>query len=148
MTNLEYRISNRLDHVLSKNQESVSRLETALENIASDTLKQALRSTLVVRRKHIDNLENEIYKLNNEPVGGTSLAATAQNVWINFKSNVLNSSDKSIVVECLSGEKSLLDDYKLLLMDRDLDKQLIARLKEQQQHISTDISSLERLVEA
>lgn len=146
MTNLEYRIANRADRLLSKNQESIKRFEVALDNLVSDKQKQAIRSMVVRRRRNVKRLENEIFKLNAEPIGGTSLAAELHAFWINVKGTLTGQNHTTILTECLQAEKSLLDDYSLILMDSGLNKDLKDTIEHQLENVKEDINELTAMI--
>ncbi len=103
-----------LTDLLEKNYDAEKGYKKALQYTDNQDLKNFLKNQAVQRNHFATEIDKQIHLLNEHPkdkVSGSTLASIHR-FWITVKGSWAKMSDKSILEECLRGEKASLKEYE------------------------------------
>nr|WKN38804.1 PA2169 family four-helix-bundle protein [Tunicatimonas sp. TK19036] len=137
-----------LNELLKKNYDAIRGYYEAAENVRSSLLASFLEQNAEIRQGYAEEIMDEVYALNGEPVESTSLASNLHRAWINLKTAIVNDKEEAVLEECIRGEKAALDDYEKALMNESLPITTMELLEEQRDQIAATLDELRSMEEA
>lgn len=137
-----------LNELLEKNYDAIRGYYEAAEHVRSSVLASFLEQNAEIRQGFTEEIMDEVYALNGEPVESTSLVSNLHRAWINLKALMVNDKEDAMLEECMRGERAALDDYEKALMHESLPITTMALLEEQRDQIASTLDELRSMEEA
>lgn len=110
-------VSDKVNELIEKNMDAYKGFKKASENTENIHLRDYLMDQATDRKTFADELLVKLKSYNPEwdVDAQGSAAATLHRTWINLKSILTGSSDKSILEECMRGDRASVEEYEEFL---------------------------------
>lgn len=137
-----------LNDLLEKNYDAIRGYFEAAEHVRSALLASFLEENAEIRQGYAEELIDDIYTLNGEPIESTSLTSNLHRAWVNLKTAITDDKEEAVLEECIRGEKAALEDYEKALMSESLPTTTLELLEEQRGQIAATLDELRSMEEA
>lgn len=141
-------VSDKVNELIEKNMDAYKGFKKASENTKNMHLRDYLIDEATERKDFADQLLVKLKTYNPEwdVDAQGSATATLHRSWINLKSIVTGSSDKSILEECMRGDRASVAEYEEFLKDySSVSPEINSLIQKQLQNIVTSLDSQFRL---
>lgn len=112
-------VSKKINALIEKNIDGYKGFRKASESAKNMHLRDYLMDEASERKEFADELLKSLKNFNpewNDDAEG-SATATLHRSWINFKSLLTGNDDKSILEECMRGDRASVDEYDAFLKE-------------------------------
>lgn len=138
------KLIDQLNLLITRNFDASKGYRNAALRVSDLPLRKWLKNSARDRKQYITNLSREVRLLNGTPDQGTSLKGDLHRTWLDFKAEIFD-GDITILQECITGENTLLSNYKMVLEHNDLPDTLEVLLSNQVQEIKRSLDGLKHM---
>ncbi|AFD06198.1 ferritin-like domain-containing protein [Solitalea canadensis] len=109
-----------LNDLLKINNDRVQGYQKAIELTSDENLKTLFQQLAFDSSKNINELSDQIFKINGKPQESTTMGGKFYRTWMDVKAAFTGNDKHSLLVDCEYGEDMALDAYKKVENDEDL----------------------------
>lgn len=110
-----------LNDLLKINNDRVQGYQKAIEITSDAELKTLFQQLALDSSKNINELSDQIFKINGKPQESPSVSGKFYRAWMDVKAAFTGNDRHSLLADCEYGEDMALDAYKKVESDSDLD---------------------------
>jgi conserved hypothetical protein len=147
MADLNDKIIDRLNHLISIANDGKYGYENAAEDVNDITLKQMFRQYSLERARYADDLKKEVAKLGGSADKGGGPLGALHRTWMDIKSTVTSGDREAILKTCTTGEEVAVKEYKEALNDDHITGNLKQLISEQLSGIQFALNSIKSLAQ-
>ncbi|MEX2592105.1 MAG: PA2169 family four-helix-bundle protein [Anditalea sp.] len=122
-------LASELNEVLERNYDAVNGYKDAARDVENEVLRDFLIQQAAERVRFGKEIRNEVILLGGSPVEEGSALGVLHRTWMNFKTNLTHHNEKEVCEECLRGENAALEQYVVLLEEREIPVSLRVELE-------------------
>jgi len=137
----------QLNLLITRNFDANKGYTEAAMRVSDLQLRKWLQENAKHRKQYISDLSREVRLLDGTPDQGTSLRGDLHRTWLDFKAEIYDSY-AAVLQECITGEKTLVNNYAQVLEEKDLPNALETLLNNQLQQIKQSLTALESIEES
>lgn len=134
-----------LQDLLERTYDSQEGYKKAMKLADSSHLVDFLKRRAAQRGQFANQLDLAIRNLNQTPVQSGSTKAAIHRGWMNVKAFMSNTTDETILNECIRGEKASLDTYTQTLANQNFPQEIIHILNTQMDAIRDSLKQVKQL---
>ncbi|MHA6280469.1 ferritin-like domain-containing protein [Salinimicrobium sp. CAU 1759] len=139
------KVSQGLQELLEKNYDMEKDYRTARERAKDPALKDFFKKQAVKKNHFATEIDKQLHSLNEHPKDPGSTVAGLNRTWINLKSSLGKDTDKSLIEECLRGEKNSVEEYENKLRKNNFPPRIGEVLRKHLTEIRASISELKTI---
>ncbi|KAA3624247.1 MAG: PA2169 family four-helix-bundle protein [Flavobacterium sp.] len=143
--NIHDNVVDSLQDILKRNYDAQAGYKRAMEHADSDYLKQFLKDRAVQRSHFATEIDQELRRLNEEPVDSGSTKAALHRSWMDVKNFVSSSTDEALLEECIRGEKASVKTYENVLDNQNFSPETTSMLNKQLMRVKNSLNEVKRL---
>jgi uncharacterized protein (TIGR02284 family) len=122
-------LASELNEVLERNYDAINGYKDAARDVENEVLRDFLAKQGAERVRFGKEIRSEVILLGGNPVEEGSSLGMLHRTWMNFKTNLTHNNEKEVCEECLRGENAALEQYVVLLEEKELPGTLRAELE-------------------
>lgn len=140
-------IVSALNDLIKINRDRFAGYQKAMELTKNEELRVLFERLAMDSSKNINELSDQIRRINGKPFENTSIAGKFYRTWMDVKSMFSGSSDNSILMDCEYGEDVALEAYEKVNKSNDfiMDVSADILLRHQQERLKEGHDTIKRL---